>query len=146
MEIREETKVIINKVYVAVDGEKFGTERECRVYEQKLALKEKIEEAEKLRIEDLDEQLPLVCSEMSENNTFRWYKINNREDFDTLCEACKKYWNYPINYPEIVCVETVGYYAYKDDCYIYYLSELINGAKEFYEMFGYKITFEKVGD
>lgn len=146
MKILKETKIITNKVYVAVDGEKFGTERECRAYEQKLALMGKIEEAEKLRIEELDEMLPLDNAEMYENNTFRWYKINSREDFDTLCEACKTNWDYPINYPEIVCVETVGYYAYKDENYIYYLSTLMKAAKEFYEKFGYKLTFEKVGD
>lgn len=146
MKIKEETKVVKTTVYVADDGEKFATERECRRYEEKIALKKSIEVAEKLRIEELDEQLPLVCGEMSENNTFRWYKINNREEFDILCEACKEQFEYPDCYPEIICVETVGYRAYDDECYIYYLSGLKRMAEEFYKRLGYKVTFEKVGD
>ena len=146
MKIKEETKVVKTKVYIAEDGEEFSTERECRSHENKLNLKRTIELAEMLRIEELDELLPLTVDEINENNTFRWYKVDNRKEFDILCEACREQFEYPDCYPEIVCIETVGYKAYDDDCYIYCLSRLKRSAEDFYKRLGYNITFEKVGE
>ena len=64
MKIKEETKLVEQKVFtfVAEDGTEFTTGKECKDYEEKQIFKALIEEAEKLRIEEMDEDIPLSHS------------------------------------------------------------------------------------
>lgn len=129
-------------VYVAEDGKRFKTERECKQYETECVLKKQIEMAEKLRIVKLDEFIPLSNQEFNENNTFVWYEVKNKEDFDALNKAYAYELKEPSLYPEIICVETTGYEAYMDDAYGYNLRDLKQTTEDFWEKFGYKVTFE----
>lgn len=145
MKIKEETKIIEQKVitYVAEDRTEFRTENECKDYETKQISKYLIEDAEKLRITELDEHLPLSNDGlMNENNTFRWYKLNNETDFETVNKAYGNSLNVPESYPEIMCVETVGYEAYMDDAYSYNMETCKKITESFWKELGVKVTFE----
>lgn len=147
MKIKEETKVVEQKViiFVAEDGIEFTTERECKEYEEKQILKGLIEEAEKLRIEALDESLPLSDDGlMNDCNTFRWYKLESEEDFETLNKAYGNGLSKPKHFPEVMCVETVGYEAYMDDAYSYDMTTCRTITENFWKKLGYKVTFEQM--
>ena len=149
MKIKEETKLVEQKVFtfVAEDGTEFITEKECKDYEEKQIFKALIEEAEKLRITELDEHLPLSNDGLAnEYNTFRWYKLNNETDFETVNKAYGNSLNVPESYPEIMCVETVGYEAYMDDAYSYNMGTCKKITESFWKELGYEINFRKVGE
>ena len=147
MKIKEGTKIIEQKVitYVADDGTEFRTENECKDYETKQFSKYIIEAAEKLRITELDEHLPLSNDGlMNENNTFRWYKLDNEADFETLNKAYGNELSKPEHFPEVMCVETVGYEAYMDDAYSYDITTCRTITENFWKKLGYKVTFEAI--
>ena len=149
MKIKEETKLVEQKVFtfVAEDGTEFITEKECKDYEEKQIFKALIEEAEKLRITELDEHLPLSNDGLAnEYNTFRWYKLNNETDFETVNKAYGNSLNEPKSYPEIMCVETIGYEAYMDDAYSYNMETCKKITESFWKELGYEINFRKVGE
>ena len=149
MKIKEETKLVEQKVFtfVAEDGTEFRTESECKDYETKQFSKYLIEAAAKLRITELDEHLQLFSDGlMNENNTFRWYKLNNETDFETVNKAYGNSLNVPESYPEIMCVETVGYEAYMDDAYSYNMKTCKKITESFWKELGYEINFRKVGE
>ena len=149
MKIKEETKLVEQKVFtfVAEDGTEFITEKECKDYEEKQIFKALIEEAEKLRITELDEHLPLSNDGLAnEYNTFRWYKLNNETDFETVNKAYGNSLNEPKSYPEIMCVETIGYEAYMDDAYSYNMETCKEITESFWKELGYEINFRKVGE
>lgn len=134
------------KIYVADDGKEFTTEKECISYEKNLLKEREIKAAERLRISDLDEFVPLSTNGLvNGDNTFRWYKVRNEEEFDILNRAYSNNLQ-PDNYPETICVETVGHIPYMDDAYDYHTSRMMEDTKNFWEKLGYKVTFEKEGE
>lgn len=147
MKIKEEIKIVEQKVitYVSEDGTEFRTESECKDYETKKFVKNFIEAAEKLRITELDEHLPLSNDGlMNENNTFRWYKLENETDFEIVNKAYRNSLVVPESYPEIMCVETVGYEAYMDDAYSYDMTTCKKITESFWKKLGVKVTFENI--
>jgi len=147
MRIEIEKKIIEqeNNVYIADDGTEFTTQHDCEKYEKEQEKKAYIELAETLRIAELDEQTPLTCGETYENNTYRWYKVNNQEEFDALNKAYDNQVGTAclISYPQIICVETCGYEPYQDDCYSYFLSDCLKETGQFWKLFGYDVNFTK---
>ncbi len=149
MKVKEEIKTIEQKIisYIAEDGAEFKTEKECNDYEQKQILKELIEAAERLRITELDEQIPLSNNGLIDiNDTFRWYKLKNKEDFETVNKAYVNNLGEPEKYPEVICVETYGYEVYTDDAYSYDMKTCKEITENFWKKLGYKVTIEKDGD
>ena len=147
MKIKEETKVIEQKVltFIAEDGIEFETEKECKDYEAKLAMKDLIDEAEKLRINELDDNIPLSNDGLvEENNVFRWYKLESEADFEILNKAYAHDLRKPEHFPEIMCVETVGYEAYMDDAYSYDMTTCKSITESFWKKLGYKVVFEEM--
>lgn len=131
-------------IYVADDGREFTSETECKQYEEKIIFNNKIEAAEKLRITELDEMIPLSDDGgINENNTFRWYRVENETDFDVLNEAYGNSLCRPSIYPEVICVETIGYEAYMDDAYSYNMTTCKYITESFWNKLGYKVTFEE---
>ena len=130
--------------YVADDGNEFETERECIFYESNLEKERKIKAAEKLRLHNYDDVLPLSTDGcVNENNIFRWYKVKNEDDFNILNAAYKEALTRPEKYPEIICVETAGYEPYIDDPYDWHMSNMMEDTKEFWNDLGYEVTFKK---
>ena len=147
MEIKKETKLVEEEIttYIAIDGTKFYTERECKRYEKGLEKEELIKRAEKFRIKDLDYRVPIDDSALpSENNYFVWYKVETPEDFDVIDKAYRNQVVEPETYPEMICVETNGNEEYEGDVYSYNLSGMKASTEYFWKDMGYKVTFEKV--
>ena len=102
----------------------------------------KIELAERLRIRELDEKIPLDDEgEVNENNTFRWYEVKDINDFTALNAAYQEQLKAPSVYPETICVETVGQEAYTDDAYNYNMEEIKEKTRDFWNQLGYKVSF-----
>lgn len=92
--IEEETRV-----YVAEDGAEFETEKTCKNYEDKILHQVNIKQAEKLKIKDLDKVIPLSDSGLiDENNTFRWYNVENEDDVSILNDAYRTSFKPPLVY------------------------------------------------
>ena len=149
MRVKEETKMVEQTVtlYVAEDGTEFKSEHECRKYEEAKALEVFIEKAEVLRIKEFDDYLPLTCNGLTDDcNVFRWYKLESKEDFDIVESAYgyRSCFSKPNSYPEVMCVETVGFEPYEDDSYNYNMEEIKGVTKEFWKMLGYNVEFEKI--
>ena len=144
-EFRE--RIIKEQVYIAEDGSEFAFYSDCLEYERKNR-KDKIEEAaEKLRITELDDLVPLTSSgDVHYENTFCWYRLNSREDFEKVNAAYKDALYEPENYPEIMCVEIVENYEYEDDGYDCSLSRCKKETIDFWKKFGYEVEFKKVGE
>lgn len=145
MKIVEKKEMVeqITVTYVAEDGKECSSESECKKHEAKIIHKRLIKAAEKFRIKGMDDTLPLSNDgTMNENNSFRWYKLESEADFETVNKAYANSLKKPENYPEIMCVETVGYEPYEDDAYSYDMSTCRTVTEEFWKKLGYKVTFE----
>lgn len=110
-------------------------------YEKKQEERKAIEAAEKFRLPELDDKLPLDY-DVNENNSFRWYKLSKKDDFDAVNKAYANGLKEPTHYPEIMCVETVGGEPYEDDAYSYNMSTCRATTEEFWNRLGFKVTFE----
>lgn len=143
MKIKESKKIIEQTIctFVAEDGKEFDSQYECMKYEKEQEKKAAIEAAEKLSMSELDDKLPLSY-DVNENNSFRWYKVENKEAFDTVNKAYANSLQAPSHYPEIMCVETTGYEPYEDDAYSCTLTGLKATTEEFWQMMGFKVTLE----
>lgn len=148
MRVKEETKMVkqIVTLYVAEDGTEFENKWQCEDYEKRNGLGNLIANAEKLRIAELDDCLPLSNDGLiNDNNAFRWYRLENKEDFEAVHKAYGGYcFTEPKDYPEVICVETCGYEPYIDDSYCYYLTDCKIMTEEFWKSLGYKVVFEKI--
>lgn len=145
MTIREEEKVVKTKisVFVADDGKEFTSKYECEKYEEKQKKNKAVEQAETLRVSSLDDLMPITTDGLAnENNTFRWYRLENEKDFKVVNNAYAGTLGKPSAYPEMMCVETCGYEAYMDDAYSYDMATCRATTEEFWKKLGYKVTFE----
>lgn len=138
MRTEKKTKLveITETKYIADDGREFASVRECEQYEK----------AEKLRIKELEDSMPLVLDETMEHHEYRWYKLQNENDYNILTEAYSgNYFGEPASYPVIICVETYDYYCddYDGDAYIFTLDKCKEDTIKFWERQGYKVTIEK---
>lgn len=147
MKINKEIKMVKQEVttYIAEDGQVFSTEFDCLKHEEELEKKRRIEEAEKLRIEKLDNMIPINYDGLpNDNNCFNWYKLNTKEDFETLIEAYRNgNLEEPENFPALYCVETCGYEPYEDESYSYDLVTCKTCTEKFWETLGYKVVLTK---
>lgn len=148
MRTEKKTKMveITETKYIADDGRKFASEKECKDYEKSEKRKYFIEEAEKLRIKDLEDLMPLVLDETMEYHEYRWYKLQNKNDYNILSETYSgNYFVEPASYPAIMCVETYDYYCdeYDGDAYSFTLDECKEDTIKFWERQGYKVTIKK---
>lgn len=104
-------------------------------------MKNIINQAEQLRIKNLDDIIPLTSGGTNENNYFIWYYVQTKKDFDIVNKAYREQFCEPEQYPEIMCVES--YSGYEDDAYEYYLSQIKDLTCDFWKQLGYKITLSK---
>lgn len=148
MRTEKKTKMVeITEIkYIADDGRKFASARDCEQYEKAEKRKTFIEEAEKLRIKELEDLMPLVLDETMEHHEYRWYKLQNENDYNTLSEAySENYFGKTTSYPVIMCVETYDYYCddYDGDAYCFTLDKCKEDTIKFWKKQGYKVRIEK---
>ena len=146
-EMRTELREITVKKYIADDGTEFEYKSDCETYERNLSLKKYIEQANNMRIKELDDVIPLDCNGMAEENSnFRWFPLNNKGDYNIVLKAyADGSLPIPKEYPTILCVESSSYYEeeYNEDCYGYLLENIMADTKKFWEKLGYKVEITK---
>ena len=150
MEIRTKTRMVEEEVrtYIACDGTEFSFESECLRYEEKLRREESIDKIQELRIDNLNDLMPLTNDGYTEEHyIYTWFEIEDEEDYENLKAAFTGN-NFPdeLSYPEKVCVETNNEYDYDADSYLYTLNGVIENAKDFFEKFGLEMELRKVGE
>lgn len=127
--------------YVAEDGKEFETKKQCKKYESEKKIITAIKIAEKLRINSLDRVIPLDADGDTEPEySYIWYELKNEKDFNLLYNAYGDSIKKPKKYPEIVCVESIGFGSNK---YSYCLSDIKEATETFWKRFGYQIDFNK---
>lgn len=126
------------KIYIAEDGTEFKTYRDCVAYEIDCKRKEKVAKVKHLKIYELDDTMPInTTSYPNESYNFDWYHVRDREDIDDLSAIYKEDFDYPKNYPTIVCIEHID-----NEAYIYYLDNMIEDTKDFWKLLGYEVEFK----
>lgn len=147
MEIKKDIKIIEQEIttYISEDGKIFSTKLDCLKYEEEVENKDRIKEAEKLRIEKLDNMIPINDDALpNDNNCFYWYKLNTKEDFEILIKAYRNgNLDEPEHFPTLYCVETCGYKPYEDESYSYDLATCKTCTEKFWEELGYKVVLTK---
>ena len=148
MRTEKKTKMvkITETKYIADDGREFASEKECKDYEKAEKRKVFIDKADKLRIRELEDSMPLVLDETMEHHEYRWYKLQNENDYNILSKAYSgNYFGEPASYPVIMCVETYDYYCddYDGDAYNFTLDKCKEDTIKFWEKQGYKVKIEK---
>lgn len=148
--MRTENKIKLVEItetkYIADDGREFASARDCEWYEKQKERKCLIDEAEKLRIKELEDLMPLVLDEIMEHHEYRWYRIQNENDYNILSEAYSgNYFGELASYPAIMCVETYDCYCddYDGDAYNFTLDQCEEDTIKFWEKQGYKVKIEK---
>lgn len=150
MEIRTEKRIVEEEVrtYIACDGTEFSSENECLRYEEKLRIEESIDKIQELRIDSLNDLMPLTNDGYTEEHyIYTWFELEDEEDYENLKAAFTGN-NFPdeLSYPEKVCVEINNEYDYNSDSYLYTLNDVIENAKDFFERFGLEMELRKVGE
>lgn len=148
MRTEKKTKLveITETKYIADDGREFASARDCEWYEKQKERKCLIDKAEKLRIKELEDLMPLVLDEIMEHHEYRWYRIQNENDYNILSEAYSgNYFGEPASYPAMMCVETYDCYYddYDGDAYNFTLDQCEEDTIKFWEKQGYKVKIEK---
>lgn len=141
MKVTEKKEIIerVTKVYVADDGKEFSTQTECIEYEKELKRAVVLNELNKYRIKEMDDCLPIDTDGYPcDSSEYKWYKINNKEEFELLKEIYGEWLTEPEFYPEVICVEDIY-----GDYYHYYMSNMLETTKEFWGKLGYDVMFEK---
>ena len=130
MRIEKREKKVYEEIYIADDGTQFDTKRHCLEYEKEIEMCKKAKSAEKLRIRELDDMMPLINVETYIKTVFEYSK-----DFTV-----------PDGYPTLYCVESFGYdNIYEDDnTWTCTIDECKDAAVKFWGKFGYKLIFEKI--
>ena len=151
--MRKEKRTITTErtIFIAEDGKEFTTEIECNAYEVRLqkqrTKQELIAAAEKLRIPDLDEVIPLSCdADQCENHTYRWYRLNSIGDYNILEAIYPYYLNAPNEYPTIMCIENCGQEPYEDDGFSTTLKTIKHITISFWDKLGYEVSLKKVNE
>ena len=142
-------------VYVADDGTQFVTEAECKAYEEKTAkVKAEREEEERMlaeekkRLRELNTVIDIIP--LTEHTLdpelwyFRWFKVNNEDDYKFIDSIVEYGTTKPDQYPAYICLES------EDDpletvsaTYADKLRASIEEAKWFFKQFGYDCVITK---
>ena len=150
MEIRTKKRIVEEDVrtYIACDGTEFSFENECLRYEEKLRREESIDKIQELRIDNLNDLMPLTNDGYTEEHyIYTWFELEDEEDYENLKAAFTgNYFPDELSYPEKVCVEINNEYDYDSDSYLYTLNDVIENAKDFFERFGLEMELRKVGE
>lgn len=145
MEIRTEKKLVerVVDIYIAVDGKKFNTKVDCENYERELEDAKLRAEAEKFEIKELEDTYPLDTDgqEIQENHCYKWYKVNNAEELNTVAIFHNADFGEFKTYPQTICVE---YEYYHDEFrWIYSLSDMKQSTVEFWKKHGFDVEFKE---
>ena len=146
MEIRVEKRVVEveGKIYIAEDGKEFATEIDCMNYEKGLESERLRAGVEKFEIKELEDTYPLDTDgqEIQENHCYKWYRVNNTEELNTVANLYNGDFGEFKTYPQTICVE---YEYYHDEFrWIYSLSDMKQSTVEFWKKHGFEVEFKEI--
>lgn len=146
MEIRTEKRIVeqLINTYIAFDGKEFDTKVDCENYEREIESKKIRTEAEKFEIKELNDTYPLDVDggEIMENHCYKWYRVNNAEELNTVAIFHNANIGEFETYPQTICVE-YDYY-YDEFVWLYSLSDMKKGTIEFWKKHGFDVEFKEV--
>lgn len=145
-EVREQQRIVRESVYIAEDGKEFDNIADCRRYEESLNRKVGFDFIDKeYRIPELDDQIPIHSdASFSGFSTYRWYKVNNKEELTKIEEAYGEpvYDSDDLIFPTYICMETEDEH-YNGQPYHYTLDETMRDTRAFFKNFGWKVEFKR---
>lgn len=102
-----------------------------------------MKQVEKIIIPELDDVIPLVNDGTTlENNYFRWFRIEKREDFELLDELFLEHTGVePKTYPTLACLEFI-YELFSGEAYCYFIEDCVTSTKDFWEKFNVNFEFD----
>ena len=146
MEIRTEKRMVeqLINTYIAEDGKEFDTRADCENYERELEDAKLRAGAEKFEIKELEDTYPLDVDAqyINDNHGFKWYRVNNKEEFNAVDKMYGGEVIEPKSYPETICVEYDDYYD--SDAWTYLLSDMKRATSIFWERHGFDVEFKEV--
>lgn len=142
MEKKIERRYVDEEMFVANDGTRFNSERDCVLHETKLE-KEKMSAAvEKLEIKNMRDFCPIDTQGygINENSDFTWYKVENYTEHKLLMNYYdREQFLQAEKYPEVFCVEVIDGY----DSYIYSVSEMKKNTIDFWKRLEMNVIFDE---
>lgn len=148
MEIRTEKKLVeimqTTNIYIAEDGKEFDNKIDCENYEKELESAKLRAEAEVFELKEIEDVYPLDAQgkEVPENHCYKWYKVNNAEELNSVANLYNADFGEFKTYPQTICVEYDYYYdKYK---WIYTLSDMQRQTIEFWKKHGFDVEFKEV--
>lgn len=146
MEIRTEKRMVeqLINTYIAEDGKEFDTKVDCENYEREIEDARLRAGAEKFEIKELEDTYPLDTDgqEIQENHCYKWYRVNNAEELNTVADLYNADFGEFKTYPQTICVE---YEYYHDEFrWIYSLSDMKQNTVEFWKKHGFDVEFKEV--
>lgn len=140
VETKKEMREVMVRVFVAEDGTKFSNEADCREYEyNKLEAESRLKKLKPYMMEY--DGIPLGTDEYYSNIYYTWFKADNKEDYEIICDLLDKRFGEPKSYPYYFCIETEAPFAGKFDEYYTSLDMVKERTCNFFEQFGIKIIF-----
>ena len=146
MEIRTERRMVeqLINIYIAEDGKEFDTKVDCESHEREIEYAKLRAEAEVFELKELNDTYPLDAEggEVLENHCYKWYKVNNAEELNTVANLYNGDFGDFKTYPQTICVE---YEYYHDEFrWIYTLSDMQRQTIEFWKKHGFDVEFKEV--
>ena len=100
---------------------------------------------EKFEIKELEGTYPLDVDGqyINDNHCFKWYKVNNIEEYETVARAYNSDDFGTIEtYPEIICVEHESFWG--KDAWLHILSDMKEATVLFWKKHGFDVGFKEV--
>lgn len=129
-----ETKNV--NVYIAFDGEKFNSYRDCLDYERNIvfeALSQKVDE-----LPDLKGLVPLTCDVNNiTGSEFHWYHLKTPTNVD-VCNEIFRHYGEEVTGTGIIAVEK----TICKDIRIHYYEDCVRVAKDFFRHFDFDLKLD----
>ena len=146
MEIRTEKRIVevYDTTYIAIDGKEFKSEGLCLEYENDLEDAKIRARVEKFELKELYGVYPLdtEAQYINDNHEYKWYRMENREDYVAFVEMYGDEVSEPEAYPKVVCVEQDEHYI--SDVWVYSLSNMRQNTIDFWKKHGFNVEFMEV--
>ncbi len=144
-ETKTEQRVITDTytVYISDNGKVFETKKACEEYEKTLKVAEYKRRIDKLKINNLDDILPITLNgeDWREYNT-RWYNVKDKNDYDAIYNyytlSSYMYYLEPESYPTVIGI--VENYDFVD---VYSIDSIIDQVKCFFSKLNMSVNIKE---
>ena len=142
MEIREEKRIVEQtvRIYISKDGKEFSNPSDCEKHEAALKKSDAMKKIESFRLKALDGIMPINRDgSPCESADYYWFKVDSRDEYLLLNDFYEGWIKEPETYPEIICVEDLGY-----ENYFYTMTNMKELTTTFWADLGYQLEFRSI--